>query len=106
MKFMIKSKFIEEYKKELLECIDICEKEISNRTQGIKGESTIEQIKEVILPELNELLANIESKQLPKERKYLNSFANAFTVWGWNTQNPTELFVLLTKLNNNFGELH
>lgn len=36
-----KDKFVEEYKKELLKCIDLCEKEILNRSQGIKGESTV-----------------------------------------------------------------
>lgn len=97
---------MEEYKKELLKCIDLCEKELLSRTQGIKGESTVEQLKEVILPELNELLKIIETNQLPpKESRYLNSFANAFTVWGWDMQTPTELFTLLANLNNEYEEL-
>lgn len=97
---------MEEYKKELLKCIDLCENEMLSRTQGVKGESTVEQLKEVILPELNKLLAIIESNHLPpKESRYLNAFANAFTVWGWDMQNPTELFILLTKLNNDYEEL-
>lgn len=97
---------MKEYKKELLKCIDLCKKEIQNRTKGIMGESTLVQLKENILPELDKLLEIIESEQLPsKSERYLNSFANAFTVWGWDMQNPTELFLSLTKLNNDYEEL-
>lgn len=27
------------------------------------------------------------------------------TAWGWNMQNPTEIIVLLTELNNDFKNL-
>lgn len=61
----------------------------------MEGESSSEQLKEVILPELKEVLSVIDNRQLPpSEERYLNSFANAFTVWGWDMQNPTELFLL------------
>lgn len=67
------------------------------------GESTEEQLKDIILPELTQLLTMLNSNQLPeKGHRYLNSFANAFTVWGWNMQEPTEIFVLLTELNNEY----
>ncbi|MBM6798460.1 hypothetical protein H7U28_06450 [Coprobacillus cateniformis] len=97
---------MEEFTRELLKCINLCDEELKNRSNGVEGESTIEQLKEVILPELKEVLAIIERRQLPpSEERYLNSFASAFTVWGWDMQNPTELFTLLTKLNNDYEEL-
>lgn len=56
--------------------------------------------------ELNRLLVMIDNRQLPpKEERYLNSFAHAFTVWGWNMQKPTKIFVLLTELNNEFKKI-
>jgi len=41
----------------------------------------------------------------PKEERFLVSFANAFTVWGWNIQNPTKLFIMLTELNEKYKTL-
>jgi hypothetical protein len=60
----------------------------------------------VVLPELETILELVsESKLPPKEERYLNSFAKAFTVWGWDMQKPTALFVALTNLNNNYEDL-
>jgi len=101
MKYTINS-----LKSDLINCIELCKKEIDNRKKGIKGESTIEQLECVVLPELNSLLQKINDGKLPiKENRYLNSFANAFRVWGWDMENPTELFIKLTELNNNYGKL-
>lgn len=76
------------------------------RNDGVDGESTVEQQETVIMPELRELLSIIDNKQLPpKVERYLNLFANAYTVWGWDMENPTELFLLITKLNNEYDEL-
>lgn len=48
----------------------------------------------------------LNSNQLPTmEQRYLNSFANAFIVWRWNMQEPTEIFVLLTELNNEYKNI-
>lgn len=48
----------------------------------------------------------LNSGQLPvKEQRYLYSFANAFKVWGWNIQKPTEIFILLTELNNEYKNI-
>ena len=63
-------------------------------------------MEEIIIPELNQILCMINNNQLPpKEDRYLNLFANAFKVWGWNMQTPTEIFVLLVKLNNAYKNL-
>ena len=88
-------------KKEILKCIDICNKEMKLRESGFEGESSIEQIKEIIIPELYQLLDELDnSNDNFKERKYLISFAYAFKIWNWNMEKPTNLYTQLTKINN------
>lgn len=98
---------MEKFKEKLLKTINICNAELINRKNGVLGESTEEQLVKCILPELTQLLEMVYNNQIPmKEQRYLNSFANAFTVWVWNIQEPTELFVLLTELNNEYKMLY
>ena len=60
----------------------------------------------VILPELEQLLKIVDDNTLPqKDQRYLISFASAFTIWGWDMQNPTDIFLLITKLNNDYKHL-
>jgi hypothetical protein len=97
---------ISNYQTDIRKSIELCEMEIINRKNGISGESTIEQMENTILPELTKLLQNINTGELPPEKdRYLLSFAYAFKVWGWDMQNPTDLFVSLTELNNNYKKL-
>lgn len=97
---------MDEFIKKILKTIEICNDELANRKKGVLGESTEEQLEKCILPELNQLLERICNNQFPaEEQRYLNSFANAFTVWGWDMQEPTELFVLLTELNNEYKHI-
>lgn len=97
---------MDKFKEKILRAIKLCNEELENRKNGVLGESTEEQLKNIILPELTQLLTMLNSNQLPaKEQRYLNSFANAFTVWGWNMQEPTEIFVLLTELNNEYKNI-
>ena len=94
------------FQRKILKTIELCNVELQNRQEGILGESTKEQLEEIILPELHQLLELVNKNQIPsKQQRYLNSFANAFTVWGWNMQTPTEIFVLLTELNNEYKNL-
>lgn len=94
------------FQRKILKTIELCNVELQNRQEGILGESTKEQLEEIILPELHQLLELVNNNQIPsKQQRYLNSFANAFTVWGWNMQTPTEIFVLLTELNNEYKNL-
>lgn len=98
---------MEKFKDKLLKTVKICNAELTNRKNGVLGECTEEQLEKCILPELTQLLEKVYSNQIPvKEQRYLNSFANAFTVWDWNMQEPTELFVLLTELNNEYKNLN
>ncbi len=94
------------FKQNILDLITLSAKELEKRKSGIHGESTIQQLEEVIIPELNGLLDKIETDNLPpKEKRYLNSFAYAFKVWEWNMQAPTELYVRLSRLNQDYIEL-
>ena len=91
------------YKKDILYCLCLCEKEIEERKKGIQGESNLTQLEQIIIPELKQLMKIIDEGKLPPQtERYLLSFANAFTVWGWDMKNPTDLFLQLTKLNNNY----
>lgn len=97
---------MEDFKEKLLRAIKLCNIELANRKSGINGESTEEQLEGIIIPELNQVLDKIKNNHLPpKGERYLNSFANAFTVWGWNMQTPTEIFALLAELNNTYKSL-
>lgn len=94
------------FKCKLKKTLRLCKEELIKRKNGIEGESTEEQLEKSIIPELSILLKLMDENKLPlKEKRYLNSFASAFTVWGWNMQNPTEIFVLLGELNNDYKEL-
>jgi len=95
-----------DFKKNIDICITLFKKELHNRKKGVEGESSIEQIEKIILPELNQLLEKIEKGKLPPQsERYLISFANAFKVWGWNMQQPTELFIRLLQLNDYYTKL-
>lgn len=91
---------------DIINYIELCKIEIEKRNAGSGGESTVEQLKKIILPELELLLQKVNADNLPpKADRYLISFANAFTVWGWNMQKPTQLYIKLTELNNNYRNL-
>lgn len=94
------------FREKVIKAINLCNEELANRKKGIEGESTIEQLEEVILPELVDLLDRVNNHRYPaKIYRYLLSFANAFKVWGWNMQEPTEIFELLADLNNEYKNL-
>lgn len=81
-------------------------RELEERKKGIVGEATISQLEKTIIPELEEMKLLIKGSQLPlRNERYLLSFANAFKVWGWDMQYPTELFILLLKLNETYKTL-
>ena len=96
---------MDKFRNKINKAIILCEVELKNRENGTPGESSVEQLK-IILNELNQVLIKLENQNFPETgKRFLHSFANAFTVWGWNMQNPTELFVLLTEINNEYKEL-
>lgn len=97
---------VKKFRKNILDCIDLCIIELSERKNGINGESSLEQLEGVILPELKEIIILLDKKELPnRQERYLLSFASAFKVWGWSMQEPTELFIKLIELNNDYKNL-
>lgn len=91
---------------DVTKALKLCENELVNRRNGIPGESTEEQLEEVVIPELKEILSQINGSQFPeKEQRKLRFLSDARVYWGWNTRNPTELFALLIELNEEYHQL-
>lgn len=94
------------FREDIVRCINLCKTELDNRKNGIIGESSVEQIENTILPELNHVLERINTGKIPDlNDRYLVSFACAFKTWGWNMQRPTELYIQLVNLNNNYKKI-
>jgi hypothetical protein len=88
------------FREKILDLIALCEYELQHRKMGIEGESTVDQLENTILPELKQLLHDIdENSFLKNEHRYLLSFAYAFKVWGWDMNDPSELYTKLAQLN-------
>lgn len=86
--------------------LKLCESELANRKNGIPGESTEEQLEEVVIPELKRILSQIADSQFPeREQRNLRFLSDARVYWGWNTRNPTELFALLIEINEEYAQL-
>ncbi|MEA4833306.1 MAG: hypothetical protein VB118_11925 [Oscillospiraceae bacterium] len=96
---------IEKFKGDIKECINLCNVELNNRRNGINGESTIGQLEEVVIPELNKLLKIEQDDLPPTENRFLDSFASAFKDWGWNMRKPTKLYVMLLHLDVSYKKL-
>ncbi len=94
---------------ELIEqCISMCNAKLQYflEVSDENDECKIENINEVILPDMEELIRIIKSKKLPpKENRYSNAFAYAFKVWSWDMQNPTELYLLLLEINDLYKKI-
>ena len=96
---------MDDFKAKIYKTIEICYKELDLRNKGIDGESTINQLN-TIISELRNILKSLDKQEIvPVNKRYLKSFASAFTVWGWNMNTPTELFTLLTELNNEYKNI-
>ncbi len=94
-----------EFQNLLDEALGECKKEIQLRRMGITGEASLQQLKEVVMPELLSLKKVKQEELPPRENRWLNSFAHAFRLWGWDMNKPTRLYVLLTKLNAAYKNL-
>ena len=90
-----------------LKTLELCKEELEKRKNGVEGESTVEQLENCIIPELTQFLERIDKGEIPpaKEKRFLNSFANAFKEWGWKMKNSTEIFKALAELNEAYEEL-
>lgn len=93
------------FKEKIIKTIGLCKEELVNRKRGVVGESTVDELEDLILPELEDLLKRVNNHQYPAEKcRYLISYANAFKVWGWNMEEPTEIFKLLAQLNREYKD--
>lgn len=106
--FMNKNKLLNEkvikLKEKVKYCLELSKIELENRKNGIKGESTISQLEEVVIPDLTQFLEKLESKEIPKNRqqRYLESFGCAFRMWEWE---PSELYVKLSEIHHDYQDL-
>ena len=44
------------FKEKIIKTIGLCKEELVNRKRGVVGESTVDELEDVILPELEDLL--------------------------------------------------
>ena len=95
---LIKFKFL------VYRCISICISKINNVQND--DECTIDEIKNVILPEMAEL-KNIDEMTIlpPANDRYITSYAYAFKQWGWDMKKPSKLFRTLAKINSEYKRL-
>jgi len=98
---------IDKLKQEVLEGIKLSRREIENRKKGIEGESTIEQLKEVIIPDLEDILLKLDNKIIPKRRvdRYSLAYGNALKMWDWDMENATELYEKLADIHNDYQDV-
>ena len=99
------NKKVETFKKMVAEALKISKDELFRRTHGMPGESTVEQLEKIIIPELEKLSKMDYSNLPPIEDRYLLSFADAFRIWEWSMINPSRLYILLVTLNKEYKKL-
>lgn len=98
---------IDKLKKEILEGIELSRRELKNRKNGIEGESTIEQLEKVIIPDLEDILLKLDNKIIPKKRvdRYSLAYGNALKMWDWDMERATELYKKLTDIHHDYQDL-
>lgn len=85
-------------------CIRICISKINDEQKD--DECTIDEINNVILPEMIELKKIDKMTNLPAiNERYITSYACAFKLWGWNLKKPSILFRILAKINAEYKRL-
>ena len=94
---------------DIQDCLSLANKELCDRKNGILGESTIKQLENYIIPDLTDLRSKIERNDpLPpntQQYRYVASFGNAFKVWNWDMAKPSELYLKLLRLNENYRKI-
>lgn len=76
----MESEKVKMFKKNLEKALDISKDELRRRKNDMPGESTVEQLEEVIIPELEKLLKMDYNNLPPVEDRYLISLAYALKV--------------------------
>lgn len=81
-------------------CIDICVKKLQSPDDN--DECSTNQILDVIIPDMVDLSHKALVGDLPPRKsvnRFSMSFAYAFKSWGWDINNPSELFLLLKQID-------
>ena len=103
--YKMDNKKVEAFKKMVAKALKISKDELRRRKNDMPGESTVEQLEEIIIPELENFLKMDYSDLPPIEDRYLLSFADAFRIWEWSMINPSRLYILLVTLNKEYKKL-
>ena len=101
----MESEKVKMFKKNLEKALDISKDELRRRKNDMPGEITVEQLEEVIIPELEKLLKMDYNNLPPVEDRYLISLAYALKVWGWSMKNASTLYLLFVKLHEDYKKL-
>ncbi len=99
---------INKLKEDVKLCLELSKLELQNRKNGIEGESTIDQLEEVIIPDLTNLLTILDNKNsIPQKRvdRYSLAYGNAFRMWDWSMENPTELYKRLAHIHHDYQDV-
>ncbi len=101
----MESEKVKMFKKNLEKALDISKDELRRRKNDMPGESTVEQLEEVIIPELEKLLKMDYNNLPPVEDRYLISLAYALKVWEWSMKNASTLYLLIVELHEDYKKL-
>lgn len=87
-------------------CIEICVQKLQNPNEN--DECSENHILDVIIPDMVDLSRRALTGNLPPKEsanQFSMSFAYAFKSWGWDINNPSELFSLLREINDLYSKL-
>lgn len=90
----------------ITKCIEICVQKLQNPNEN--DECSKDNILDVIIPDMVDLSRRTLTGDLPHRKstnRFSMSFAYAFTSWGWDINNPSELFSLLREINDLYSKL-
>lgn len=94
---------VENFKKDILKVIELCENDLEKIETNQKTEATKEQIEAYIIPEMNDLLNKIKNDMLPpKDRRWILSTAYITRGWNWDINAKDELKDILGYLDNRY----
>ena len=101
----MESEKVKLFKEKVNLALRISKDELWRRKNDIPGESTIEQLEETIIPEMEKFLKMDYDNLPPAKDRYLVSFAYAFRVWEWSMKNASTLYLLIVKLHEDYRKL-
>ena len=101
----MESEKVKLFKKKVDIALRISKDDLRRRKNDAPGESTIEQLEETIIPEMEKLLKMDYDNLPPAKDRYLVSFAYALKVWEWSMKNASTLYLLIVKLHEDYKKL-